>query len=427
MHEAQVVLQVGSGGFFSHLHESLGDQAFLNHLVHLGHGVVGIQLLTGVMQLAISADPQEVLTGLQAAHAEQGASEAEHIHTALVVVVFTGEQALHSVGAIQGLGVGHHAAQQGNQLVSIPGSVLADEQIGTLGAVVAIVSGVDVGTQHVDSSNAVQLASLVHLGNDVAGSIIVLGDLFHGGAVQGHNVDLHGAGGGHVGGVHGGSQLVGSLGGEFTLAVQQLLHPVNAHQGHTLDVVHAVEVGGEVDGAGIGVAGDGQAHNGVGFQISLEVGHHVQVLGNVHDGASLAVLRQLGSGAAQHVNFVQTILPEVELVGSAVALVLVLELHAQDVLDLDPGGLQVASQIGLAVGQGHAFAGNASIEEQTGLGIVVAGGHAEHGALGVGQFGAFSGSRANEHGHDHGQHHQQRESTLHSISSFFCHRLSTVQ
>ena len=63
------------------------------------------------------------------------AGQADHVHAALVVGFLTGEQALHGIGAVEGLGIGDHAAQQGYQLVSIPGSVLANEQVGTFGAI----------------------------------------------------------------------------------------------------------------------------------------------------------------------------------------------------------------------------------------------------------------------------------------------------
>ena len=375
--------------------------------MHAVHGLVGSGFLTGVMELAIGADVQVILTGLQAAHAEQHAGKAEHIHTALVVVVLTGEQALDGIGAVQGLGIGDHAAQQGNQFIGVPRSVLTHEQVGALGAVVAIVRLVDVLTQHVDGLNAGHGALGVHAGNDVAGSVVILGDGLNRGAFQVDHVDGHLAGGRHVGSVDGGSGGVRGVGSESALAVQQLLHPVNAHQRHTLDVVDAVKVGGEVDGAGGGVAGDGQTNDGVLLQISLEVGHLVQILGNVHDGASLAVLGQLGSGTGDHVDLIEALLPVLELVAGGVALVLVLKDNIQHLLDLDPGGLEVAGVVGDAVGQGDAFARDGRVEEQAGLGVVVAGSHAQNDGL-------LGDSGADEQGGHHGQRHQQGNDTLHS-------------
>ena len=416
VHEAQVVLQVGLGALFGHIGECLGNQALLNHGVHAVQSFKGLHLLTGIVQHAVFAHVQVILAGLQAADAEQDAGKAEHIHTALVVVVLTGEQALDGIGAVQALGVGDDAAQQGDQLVGVPGSVLADEQVGALGAVVAVVGLVDVGTQHVDSCDAVHLTGLVHLGNDVAGSVIVLGDGLNSGALCIDHFDLHGALGGHVGLVNSLGGGAAGLGGELAFAVQQLGDPVNTHQGHTLDVVDAVKVGGEVDGAGGGVAGDGQADDGVGLQVGLEVGHLIQVFGDVDQSAGLAVLGQDGSGAADHVHFVQSVFPVLEFLGGAVALVLVLEDNIQDVLDLDPGGLQVAGVVGVAVSQGDALAGDLGVEEQAGLGVVVAGGHAQDGALRIGQ--AFCGSGAHEQRGNHGHNQQQSQQRFHVFHVF---------
>ena len=417
VHEAQIILQVGLGALFGLVNEGLGDQALFGHGVHVFQSLVGGHFLTGVIEEAVFTHVQEILTGFQTADAEQDACEAEHVNTALVVVVLTGEQALDGIGAVEGLGVGNHAAQQGDQLVSVPGSVLTHEQVGAGGAVVAVVSGVDVGAEHIDGLHTGDGTGLVHQRNDVAGSIIVLGDGLHSGTLGVDHVDFHHALGGHIGLVDGLGGVAAGIGGEFTLAVQQLLHPVHTHQRHTLDVVDTVEVGGEIDGAGGGVAGDGQPDDGVGFQVGLEVGHLVQVLGDVHQSAGLAVLRKSGSGAGDHVHLVQAVFPVLEFLGGVVALILVLEGDAQNILDLHPGGLQVAGVVGVAVSQGDTLAGNLRIEEQAGLGVVVAGGHPQDGTLGIVQAG-LSGSGAHEQGRNHCHCQQQSKQRFHVFHVF---------
>ncbi len=394
MHEAQVVLQVVLGLDVLAVDESLGEQAFLGQGVHLGQRFVGFFFLTGILEFALFVHIQVVLTGFQAAHAEQGAGEAEHVDPALVVGVFTGEQALDGVGAVQGLGVGNHAAQQGHEFVHVPGGVLADEQVGALGAVVAVVSLVDVFTEHVDRGHAVDLARFVHLGDDVAGSVIVLGHDLGGGAVGGRGFDLDLALERHVGGVHSGVQLLAGFRGEFAFAVQQLLHHVHTHQGHTLDVVDTVEVGAEVDGARFGVAGDGQLNDGVFIQVSLEVRHLIQVRADVDHQARFAGFAQLGGGAGQHIHLIQLLFPVVKLSGSAVALILVFKDNVQLFLNRHPGGLEVAGVIHGA-GQFDAFTGGFRIKEQTGLGTVVAGRHPQGHRL-VSQSDAHGGQRQDQ-------------------------------
>ena len=258
----------------------------------------------------------------------------------------------------------------------------------------------------------------VHLGDDVAGLVIILGHDLGGGAVGSGSFDLHLALGGHVGSVHGGSQLLAGFGGEFTLAVQQLFNEVNAHQGHTLDVVHAVEVGAEVDGAGVSAAGDGQQNDGVRFQIGLEVRHLIQIVRKVHDQAVFARFAQLRRRTAQHVNVVHLLFPVIEFGRSAVALINAVELDSQRILDRNPGGLQVARVVGHAVGQRDAFARDFRVKGQAGFGIVVAGAHAKFGAFRIGQR-VFRAGQA-DHGKNHDQCQYHREKLFHlGIPSFY--------
>ena len=368
--------------------------------------------------MAFRVNVQVVLTAFKAANAEQVSREPEHVDPALVVSVFPAEQALHNFRAVQGLGVRNHAAQQRNQFVRVPRGVLSDEQVGAVVAIVSAVGLVDVFAQHVHGLHAVQFARFVHLRDDVAVGVVVLGHDFNRVARQVGGLDLNLASRGHVGGVNRSSQLLGSFRGELAFAVQQLLHPVNAHQGHPLDVVNAVEVGAEVDGAGVSAAGDGQQNDGVRFQIGLEVRHLIQIVRKVHDQAVFARFAQLRRRTAQHVNVVHLLFPVIEFGRSAVALINAVELDSQRILDRNPGGLQVARVVGHAVGQRDAFARDFRVKGQAGFGIVVAGAHAKFGAFRIGQR-VFRAGQA-EHGKNHDQCQYHREKLFHlGIPSFY--------
>ena len=344
MHEAEVIFQIGRRAFGGHIHKRLGNQPLPGHRVHALHRLIGILFHTGVVHCAVRADIEVILAGFQAAHAKQRTGKAEHIDTALVVVVLAGEQALYRIGAVECLRVGNHAAQQRDKLVGIPCRVLSDKQVGAVGAVVAEISVIDVLAEHVDRSHAVNRAGHgVHIGNDVAHVIIILGDGFGAAAVGGHNLNVHLARSRHIRLVRHHAQRVACAGGKRALAVEQLLDPVHAHQRHTLDVVYAVKVRAEVDGAGIGIAGDGQPDDRVGVQICLEIRHHVEVLGDIDDRPGLACLGQLQGGAAHHIDFVQAFLPVVEFLVRAVALVFVLKSNAKGILYLNPGRPQLAA------------------------------------------------------------------------------------
>ena len=383
MHEAQVVGQHGGGVFVGGVDEGSGHQTFLNHGVHSSHSLVGSSVHTSIVQLAVSADIQVILTGFQTTDAEQSAGEAEHIDTALVVVILTGEQTKDGVGAVQSLSICHDTTQQSHQFVSIPSSVLTNEQVSTVGAVVAVVSLVDVLTKHIYSLNAVKGSCCVHKSNNVACLIIILSDLLNAGSISLNNVDLYLAAGGHVGSVNCCCKLLRSLCSEFTLTVKELLNPVGSHKGHTLNVVYTVEVGGEVDSTVGGVTCDGKTNDGVSFKISLEVRHVVKVFSNVNNLACYACLGKLGSGTAYHINVTELFLPVLEFLGSGFALVMILKLNAENVLNLNPSGLKVARVVGIAICKGNTLACNLCVKEQTGLLDVITGCHTEHSAFGI--------------------------------------------
>ena len=242
------------------------------------------------MQNAVSTDVEVILAGFKAADAEQSAGEAEHIHTALVVVVFTGEQSLHSVGTVEGLRVGNDAAEQCDQLISVPCGILSDEQVGTLGAIIAVVGSINVSPEHIDSGYTVKGTGCVHGSNNVAGSIIVFGNSLNACAVQRDNIHIDLAFSGHVRLVNSSCKFLAGVGTELAFTVKQLLDPVNTHQRHTLDVVDTIKVRAEINSAGIHVAGDGKADNGIRFQIGAEIRHLIQIFGYVDNSAVFTVL-----------------------------------------------------------------------------------------------------------------------------------------
>ena len=81
--------------------------------------------------------------------------------------------------------------------------------------------------------------------------------------------------------------------------------------------------------------------------------------------------------------------------------------------------------IGHTVGQGDTLAGNLSVEEQAGLGIVVAGGHPQNGALGIGQAGLCRGG-AHKQGRDHGNSQQQSKQRFHVFHVFLLLDLNRI-
>ena len=342
------------------------------------------------MQLAVGSDIQEVLAGFVAAHAEEQAAQAVDVIAAAAGVFFTGEQALDRIGAVQALGIGHDAAQQGDHFVSVPAGIVSAEQVGTGGSVISVIGLVDILAQHVDRFNAAHDALFVHLRDDVAVGVIVLGQHLHSRAVRGGSFDLDLAFGGHEGLVHGFSRILAGFGFESAFAVQQLLQVVHTHQGHLFDVVHTVKVRGEVERAGVGVRGDGQADDGVLVQVLHHVRELVGILGQVDQGAGFAVSVH-GSGRAEHhVNVFQLFFPVFEFLGIAVALVgasvhdhVVAGDLGQDLFHFHPGGLQVAGVVGIAVREGNSVAGNIRAECEAGVRVVIADGHTQRDILGA--------------------------------------------
>ena len=348
-------------------------------------GLISFCILTCIVQSAIVAYIQVILTGLKAADAEQCAGETEQIYAALVVVLFTCEQALDGICAIQCLRVSLHAAQQSYQLVCVPCGILANEQIGTLCSIVSAVSFVDVCTEHIDSSYAVHRTCFVHLGNDVACCVIVLCNLLSLCAVSADYVNFDLALCGHIRLINRIRCSIGSIRGELAFAVKELLYPVNTHQRHTLDIVNTVEIGAEIDSACVGVAGDGETNDRVSIQICLEVRHGIKILSDIYKASCLAVLCQQSRCTGNHIYVAETLFPILELFAGAVALIFVFELNAELFLNCYPCGLEVASVIGNAVGQCDTGACCLCIEAEAGLCAVVTGRHAKLGSGRIGQ------------------------------------------
>ena len=370
------------------------------------------------MQFAIGADIEVILTGFQTTDTEEDTGEAEHIDTALVVVIFTGEDALDLVSTIEGLRIGDDAAKQSNEFVNIPGSVLTNEEVGAFGAIIAIVSFIDVLAEHVDSRDAIDNTGGIHLFNDIAGCIIILGDGFNRLAIGGHDVDIDLAGSRHIRIINRGLDVVAGFSGEFTFAIQQLLNHVDTHQRHTFDIVHTIEVGAEVDRAIINVTGDGKADDRVGIQISLEVRHLIQIFSDVDNSAGFAVFGQFRSSTGEHIDLVKLFFPVIEFSGSAVALVFVFENDTESVLDFNPCRLQIAGVVGLAVSKGDTFASGFSIEEQTCLRAVVTGSHAQNCTFSVRQL-IRSRCHTDHHQTESEQEHKNGFAFIHIISPLF--------
>ena len=393
MHKAEIVLKHCSRAFLGIVDKGSRDKTFLSHVVHSLNSNVGSLLLTSVVEFVVVAYIQVILSGLKTANAEQRARETEHINTSLVVVILTGEQTLDSVGAVECLSVRSYAAKQSNQLVSVPSSVLTAEQIGTSGSVVSAVCLVDILTEHIYSVNAAHRTGVIHLSNDVAGSVVILGYFLGAVAVLCNYLNLNLSACGHIGRC-GRTAAVSS---EIAVAVKQLLYPVNSHQWHTLDIVYTVKVRSKVDSADVAltvVTCDRQTNDGVSVKICLEVGHLVKVLSKIYYLTCGACLSQIGCGTAYHIYLGKSFLPELPLLGSAVALILVLKYHTELFLYSYPCRLKIASAVALAVSQcnGAVFtliSNVVRVKEQTRIFAVVAGSHSQNSTLCELQFGSI--------------------------------------
>jgi hypothetical protein len=80
-----------------------------------------------------------ILSGLKATNAEESACEAEHVNSSLIVSVLSGEETFNLVGAVKSLGVSNYATKKSYELVCVLSCVLSDEEVSTVGAVVAVV------------------------------------------------------------------------------------------------------------------------------------------------------------------------------------------------------------------------------------------------------------------------------------------------
>ena len=189
------------------------------------------------MKLIVVAYIEVIRSGFKTANTEEGTCETEHINSSLVVVVFTGEETLNTVGAVKSLRVGHYAAEESNQFVGVPCRVLTYKQIGTGGTVVSVISLVDVCTEHVNGLNTANSAGFVHLGDDVSALVVIFGNGFRTGSVKFNCFDFNLAACGHIRLIYGSRSGVAGFSRESAVAVKQLGYPVNSHKRHTLYIV----------------------------------------------------------------------------------------------------------------------------------------------------------------------------------------------